>query len=322
MPQYDTYGGPIYIIDGCDDDVEFCEENLYGRSFVGIDFEWDRELRGQRNQIELVSGELRSLIRQLLTQVQIATPTDGVFLFRCLPGEPLHPVATSILTDWNITKVCSGYDNGDCARLWETYSIEVPRESLLDMHDEARDRGLQRYGLKGMCEDCGYAIYKPKNPNFFYWSRNFLKKSQIRYAAADAWFPLLVAGYWDVLDLDVSLSAGLMALIFQALIRWMRWKITYRTSGWAHSSRRLRLRLGAREQFPLSGGSRLSGGDGDLTEGMAVPMLPRAAVCSAAHEHRKPSTEGMAVEGLSRTALCDWKVAFRLLGSSAEFSDH
>ncbi|KAF4678699.1 hypothetical protein FOZ62_023928, partial [Perkinsus olseni] len=45
MPQYDTYGGPIYIIDGCDDDVEFCEENLYGRSFVGIDFEWDRELR-------------------------------------------------------------------------------------------------------------------------------------------------------------------------------------------------------------------------------------------------------------------------------------
>ncbi|KAF4686140.1 hypothetical protein FOZ60_005633 [Perkinsus olseni] len=214
MPQYDTYGGPIYIIDGCDDDVEFCEENLYGRSFVGIDFEWDRELRGQRNQIELV---------------QIATPTDGVFLFRCLPGEPLHPVARSVLTDWNITKVCSGYDNGDCARLWETYSIEVPRESLLDMHDEARDRGPAEIRPEGHVRGLRLCYLQAK----------------IRYAAADAWFPLLVAGYWDVLDLDVDEMED------------------YVSHFW----------------FPLSGGSRLSGGDGDLTKGMAVPMLPRAAVC-------------------------------------------
>mmetsp|Transcript_16342 Transcript_16342/g.13677 ORF Transcript_16342/g.13677 Transcript_16342/m.13677 type:complete len:108 (-) Transcript_16342:118-441(-) len=91
------------------------------------------------------------------------------------------------------------------ARLWETYSMEIPRNSLLDIHDEAKDRGLQRYGLQGACEDCGYHIYKPKNPNFFYWSRDFLKKSQIRYAAADAWFPLLIAANWRLItDLDVD----------------------------------------------------------------------------------------------------------------------
>ncbi|KAF4668155.1 hypothetical protein FOL47_003151 [Perkinsus chesapeaki] len=203
MPQYDTYGGPVHIIDGCDADVEFCEETLYGEPFVGIDFEWNRERQGERNPLELV---------------QIATPTDGVFIFRCLGGEPLHPVAASILGDWascffglanlsrsqNVLKVCSGYDNGDCARLWETYHMEIPRNSLLDIHDEAKDRGLQRYGLQGACEDCGYYIYKPKNPNFFYWSRDFLKKSQIRYAAADAWFPLLIAANWELIDLDVD----------------------------------------------------------------------------------------------------------------------
>lgn len=42
-------------------------------------------------------------------------------------------------------------------------------------------------------------------PNFHQWSGR-LRKSQIRYAAADAWFPLLIAVEWGLIDIDVCLG--------------------------------------------------------------------------------------------------------------------
>ncbi|KAF4681726.1 hypothetical protein FOZ62_027086 [Perkinsus olseni] len=180
----DTYAGEIHIIDGPDDDYYLCRDTLF-REPLGIDFEWNREFKGQNNQIALI---------------QIATPTNGVLLFRCTPGEGLHPVARDALTCPNGKKAVCGFDSRDKKKLREAFGIEIPPQSLVDVSKVAQRRGMHKTGLKAICRELGYNIFKPNYPNFHQWSGR-LRKSQIRYAASDAWFPLLIAAEWGLMDI-------------------------------------------------------------------------------------------------------------------------
>ncbi|KAF4729694.1 hypothetical protein FOZ62_024049 [Perkinsus olseni] len=182
----DTYAGEIHIIDGPDDDYYLCRDTLF-REPLGIDFEWNREFKGQNNPIALI---------------QIATPTNGVLLFRCTPGEGLHPVARDALTCPNGKKAVCGFDSRDKKKLMEAFGVEIPPQSLVDVSKVAQRRGMHKTGLKAICRELGYNIFKPNYPNFHQWSGR-LRKSQIRYAASDAWFPLLIAAEWGLMNIDV-----------------------------------------------------------------------------------------------------------------------
>ncbi|EER08263.1 conserved hypothetical protein [Perkinsus marinus ATCC 50983] len=192
----DTYVGDIHIVDGPDDLYEFCRNILF-REPLGLDFEWNREFKGQNNPIALI---------------QVATPTNGVLLFRCRPGEDLHPILRDALTCPNTVKVVCGFDSRDKKKLMESFGIEIPPRSLVDVSKEAQRQGMHKTGLKAICRDLQFNIFKPTYPNFHQWSGR-LRKSQIRYAAADAWFPLLIAVEWGLIDIDESVQEQMLDLV-------------------------------------------------------------------------------------------------------------
>ncbi|KAF4676508.1 hypothetical protein FOL47_005944, partial [Perkinsus chesapeaki] len=140
------------------------------KTVVGIDFEWDREHAGQNNPIALI---------------QIATPKDGVFLFRPVNGR-FSPAAIEVLQ--------SRRDKQKLANM----GVVIPPETLIDMVSHAKHRELANPGIMGICANVGYRNNKPEDPNFRNWSKPVFTPKQIQYAANDAWFPLLVTVLWGI----------------------------------------------------------------------------------------------------------------------------
>ncbi|KAF4691654.1 hypothetical protein FOZ60_015114 [Perkinsus olseni] len=176
-----------------------CSLSRCGHPFVGIDFEWNE---GESNPP--------------VSLVQIATTRLAV-LFRIDTESPvLHPVAKSILLDEKVTKIGVGMGSSDFKKVRETFGFAIPQEQTIDMLKEAEERGLEKPGLQGMCESIGYNIDKPGYlPRFYHWTAPELTRDQKLYAAGDAWFPILVAAKWGVINLDQEELAHMTSLVIK-----------------------------------------------------------------------------------------------------------
>ncbi|KAF4657384.1 hypothetical protein FOL47_008461 [Perkinsus chesapeaki] len=197
---YDSFCGNTVIIDDYEPHEEI-RKKLSGQPVVGIDFEWDATRGGAYAPISLV---------------QIAIP-DAVFIFRIFPGDPLQDIAREIINNDNILKLGASIGNNDRIKLRRDFDVDLNLDATIDMVQVARDRGLKKPGMEGMCLSIGYDIGKPKFSSEFYtWTNYRLTCGQQRYAANDAWFLLLVAATWEVIDVDADTLATMRSSIAKA----------------------------------------------------------------------------------------------------------
>ncbi|KAF4683574.1 hypothetical protein FOZ60_008871 [Perkinsus olseni] len=143
--------------------------------------------------------------------IQIATAVDGVFLFRPKQGR-YSDAATEVLRSQRISKVCVGHVSGDKRKLADM-GITIFPDTLIDMVEYAKKRGLDNPGFVGICASVGYNLRKSKYQLVGNWNQLRLSSEQIQYAANDAWFPLLVACLWGTLKADDEILSKMKSMV-------------------------------------------------------------------------------------------------------------
>ena len=160
------FEGPIHFVER-DEDVGAACEMLRGESLLGFDIETRPSFRvGESHPPALL---------------QLAG-SDAVFVFRLQKIRDAAPLL-GLLSDIAITK--AGVALGDdLKKLRAVYSFEPA--GFLDLGILAREQGFKQTGLRALAGLLlGFRISKKEQRSN--WAAPFLTRSQIAYAATDAW---------------------------------------------------------------------------------------------------------------------------------------
>ena len=189
MDTLHSFSGEIIVIDTWNDSeaelnekLKAAENALSGKSVVALDLEWTPDFDAPGPD----GGNPVALI-------QLAIP-DKAFLLRTPPGYTLPTWLTNLLVSESVTKIAVGFDYCDTTKLLSSFGLKIPRSSVCDLSDLARERGVAQRGFKSLCFYFDYYPRKSRTISMSSWgSSERLSPAQVSYAAEDAWFCLLLA---------------------------------------------------------------------------------------------------------------------------------
>eukprot|EP00931_Biecheleriopsis_adriatica_P020599 TRINITY_DN13716_c0_g1_i2.p1 TRINITY_DN13716_c0_g1~~TRINITY_DN13716_c0_g1_i2.p1 ORF type:complete len:376 (+),score=78.49 TRINITY_DN13716_c0_g1_i2:69-1196(+) len=196
------HGGPIILLDAQAARLDHLNE-AEGRlltalqaagGILGLDLEWlpDRN-RSENNKVALVQLAIGDSV-WLIRTCQISLPES----------------VRMILLDPNVVKLVASFDSKDRAKLADSFNIHIGDDhesyGFLDISAVARACELPATGVKSLCREFGYKIAKEMEITCSDWASGSLTQEQVRYAADDAFFLLLVAA--QLLQQPAVLSEG------------------------------------------------------------------------------------------------------------------
>ena len=189
MDTLHSFSGKVVVIDTWNDSEAELEEKhaaaestFASAAVVALDLEWTPDFETPGDD----GGNPVALI-------QLAVP-DQVVLIRTPPGYTLPPWLKILLLSESVTKITVGFDYCDKAKLLASFDLHIPKKSVCDLCDLARNCGVAQRGFKSLCFYFDYHPRKSRRISMSQWgSPERLSPAQTTYAAEDAWFCLLIA---------------------------------------------------------------------------------------------------------------------------------
>jgi len=184
---WQRFGGRVLLVD-----LEDGDDNFEGREWleqrtleglaVGWDFEWRPDfVQGHSNPVALL---------------QFASEDTALLLRTRLPLQHLPMTVVRALASAQLPKVCWNFNSTARAKLMQ--SFELQPSAVVELAALAEQKGWKNSNLRQLAADLGHRMQKDARVARSDWAAPSLTSEQIRYAAEDAFFPLLL---WNELRL-------------------------------------------------------------------------------------------------------------------------
>ena len=195
---YHSYVGRIIIVDPLAENPDewfpklvFACEKFRNQPIVGMDLEFgdSRPKEGEETYVAVIQLALPDLVLILRTPRKEQGPwRDG--------RNGLPNCIRRVISSEGVTKVTIGSRSGDISKLKSSFDLTVPPESIFELQEKIKEdvESNKVASFSEICSHFGYNPLKHDDPQekFSWDERKTLPSFKVKYAAEDAFFPLLI----------------------------------------------------------------------------------------------------------------------------------